>query len=233
MYLVLNSYKMSFHCYLCVNRLFKDNKEVVEHLKKEHKIREKIHKIKCTMKGSKCGKHFQTFYGLDRHVKTCLNDESNSDAEVCSKQPEFERLKSLEPPRPDSFIFNISNAANVTTSSGNDDTFVCDENNAGVQATSKTDQSFVLDSSKHSSGMQFETPYEATTNFFAGILQLNLTEKATTDIFRLTERLLNKTYQFCSQSSESHERIPLEALDCSISLTINGLKRFESSYRRK
>lgn len=88
------------------------------------------------MKGSKCGKHFQTFYGLDRHVKTCLNDESNSDAEVCSKQPEFERLKSLEPPRPDSFIFNISNAANVTTSSGNDDTFVCDENNAGVQATS-------------------------------------------------------------------------------------------------
>lgn len=96
-----------------------------------------------------------------------------------------------------------------------------------------TDQSFVLDPSKHSSGMQFETPYEATTNFFAGILQLNLTEKATTDIFRLTERLLNKTYQFCSQSIESHERIPLEALDCSISLTINGLKRFESSYRRK
>lgn len=67
---------MSFHCYLCSDRFFDNNKLVVNHLKAEHRIKEKINLIKCTVKNSKCGKHFQTFSGLNRHIKNCLNDST-------------------------------------------------------------------------------------------------------------------------------------------------------------
>lgn len=228
---------MNFECYLCDNKYFNDNNLVVEHLKKEHKIKEKVHQLKCTVKNSRCGKNFLTFYGLNRHVRTCLNDKINLNADISSVHTadiscEIEPVQSFKSRRPNSFLFNFSNEDSNNINE-NEESFVCDENGCAPNASSKEDQSFVLNSSKESSDVHIETPSVTTTNFFAGLLQLNLNDKVTNDIFRLTEILLIKTYQFCSQSIKTHINKPLEALDCSMNLAVDGLQRFNSSYKRK
>lgn len=224
---------MHFYCYLCGDRTFDDNKQVVHHLKKEHKIKEKVHRIKCTVKNSKCENHFQTFRGLSNHVLSCLNTQKNNLQHSLNKN-ENGRAQMSEYRRSASFVFETNDQrSNTGVSNENNNTYVCEnDDNDGANFEMK-DDSFVLNSSTQSTPTASETPGEATTNFFAGLLQLNLNETTMTSIVQLAGRLLSKTYQFCSSSMKTHKDNPFEMLDCSMSLFIDGLNRFNTAYKRK
>lgn len=226
---------MNFNCYLCSNRLFDNNKDTVSHLKKEHKIKQKIHQIKCTVRNSKCGKQFQTFAGLNQHVKTCLNNNSDSvenDSE--HRSITCDNVQNSKHRRPSSLIFHTSAEINTANADENNNTFVCNNNDEFNVTTSVIENdSFVLNSSTQTSQAIVETPGEATTKFFAGLLQLNLNETTMDSIVELTEILLNKTHQFSNTSIQTQKENPLEMLDCSMNLVVNGLRRFNTSYKRK
>lgn len=221
---------MSFNCFLCCDRFFDDNKLAVLHLKKYHKIKEKIHQIKCTVTNSKCGKHFQTFYGLTRHVSICLKN-TNESVQVSTEQIGSDRTQNSKNYRPNSFIFNTSDRQ--TDNNEHNHTFVCDDDEYnGINSRAKH-ESFVLNSSNQSPQVEIETPGEATTNFFAGLLQLNLNEITINSIVALTGRLLNKTHQFCSKMMQIRTENPLEVLDSSMNLIVDRLHRFNTTHKRK
>lgn len=64
---------MNFVCKLCQNSYFPSNDQAIAHLKRVHKCKEKVDQIPCTVKESKCGKYFQTYHGLERHIPKCLD----------------------------------------------------------------------------------------------------------------------------------------------------------------
>lgn len=219
---------MSFYCYLCSDRFFEDDKLVVKHLKANHRIKEKINQIKCTVKNSKCGKHFQTFHGLNRHVQNCLKDCTEY---MQDEQIECEIIQNTKN-RPKSLIFNLSDEQTGFPDEHNHSIVYDNDVNNTTTANAKP-ISFVLNSSDQSSQVEIETPGASTTNFFAGLLQLNLNETTINSIVKLTNTLLNKTHQFCSKSMQLHEGNFLEALDCSMNLFVDGLHRFNTAHKRK
>lgn len=221
---------MDFSCYLC-DKFFNSNKVTVLHLKKEHKIKQKIHEIKCTVRNSKCNKYFQTFHGLNRHVKTCLNNKNESIHDQSTIDTPISNYR-----RPNSLIFNTSDelVAETPSPKESNNTFVCNSDNEYILTTSSAENgSFVMNSSNQSAQITVETPNEATTKFFAGLLQLNLNEKSMDSIIGLAAELLKKTHQFSNSLMQTRNENPLGVLDCSIGLVVDGLHRFNTSFKRK
>lgn len=70
---------MAFDCFLCPKD-FDNLKAAVDHLKKEHKIKNNTIDIKCMWNFSVCKKTFLTISGLNNHMKTYV--EVNQKIEV-------------------------------------------------------------------------------------------------------------------------------------------------------
>lgn len=59
-------------CFLCISE-FNEVKKIIDHLKKEHGIKEKVHILKCIVGNAACSKTFQTWSGLKKHIQTCIH----------------------------------------------------------------------------------------------------------------------------------------------------------------
>lgn len=207
---------MNFECKLCKNNYFPTNQNVVDHLKKVHKLREKKDQIECTVKNSKCGKFFQTFQGLSRHVFQCAAD--------CETEHELERIDEFisvpenEDINQNSYIYDEaeSNAENIC-----DRSFICGEASAGFR-----EQSFVYNSST-------ETSDSIAENFLMGLLMLNINEKTTNDVFRLAGQLLQDTHRFLQQRMAENGDNLQESVDCSMNFICNDLHKFDTSFKRR
>lgn len=68
---------MFFHCYICVER-FNIINDAVNHLKKQHAIKEYKAQIQCLVLGSsgRCPNTYDTFSGLKRHLVICSTKHS-------------------------------------------------------------------------------------------------------------------------------------------------------------
>lgn len=64
-----------YKCYEC-GKKFNETKSVVDHLKKDHKIKEKVMQIKCinNFDTHVCSRTFLTFEGLRKHLNKCYSD---------------------------------------------------------------------------------------------------------------------------------------------------------------
>lgn len=64
-----------YKCYKCDIK-FNETKNVIDHLKKVHKIKEKVMQIKCVNNFDThvCSQTFLTFDGLRKHLKKCDSD---------------------------------------------------------------------------------------------------------------------------------------------------------------
>lgn len=67
-----------FKCYLCFSE-FNDDKLTLEHLRKSHRVKEKINDIKCIVKNAQCTKAYQTWAGLKKHIITCTKSANEFD----------------------------------------------------------------------------------------------------------------------------------------------------------
>lgn len=63
-----------FACFECSEQ-FTEQNAAITHLKTKHKIKEKQTNIKCLVNYDFCRKHFLTFSGLRKHMKTCSESE--------------------------------------------------------------------------------------------------------------------------------------------------------------
>lgn len=61
---------MSFECFVCFKR-FTDENFTINHLQKQHKIKEHSIELKCLVNFEFCGKTYLTFSGLRKHLKKC------------------------------------------------------------------------------------------------------------------------------------------------------------------
>lgn len=221
---------MNFQCKLnCMNTYFASNTEAIKHLKKIHKIKEKKDLIGCTVKNSICGKSFQTFKGLSSHVLTCLNrfeivnEVESRDDSVCVSENEANIQNS--------YIFDITeDGMNLSSTSENnpvnnhENSFIFDGAAEGGHETS-----YVFNSSETDS----ITCDQIAENFLMGLLSLNINEKTTNDIFRLTDTLLKQTHQFCQKLVTTNGETSLDSLNSSMNLICNEIQKFDSSYKRK
>lgn len=218
---------MNFECEFCSN-YFENNEQIVEHLKKIHKVKEKTNQIKCTVKNSKCGKYFQTFFGLARHVPECLNQTQNGNIsnDVFLNGSEQGKSETTSSKRCESFVFNESDHEVESCSNHRDASFIYDEENEQV---CPLEQSIVFDCSNNDT----IKPREIASHFLEGLLKLNLNEKTMNDVFNLTLTVLKKTNTICQQSLEMENVIPQEALNSTIHAVCEGLRKFDSSHKRK
>lgn len=69
-------FKIIMECFLC-KRNFSSDKEIVQHLKIIHKIKNGTTELKCVV-SSKCKKTFTTFIPFQNHIKKCYSDQVNS-----------------------------------------------------------------------------------------------------------------------------------------------------------
>lgn len=227
---------MNFQCKLCVDKYFKSNKDVIQHLKTVHKVKDGQDQIECTVRNSKCGKYFQTFKGLARHLPKCSSEletenVSKSNANEPSNVPESETPGCTEQI---SFVFNESimekdQSSMISKSPPSDhgNSFVYDDITTNPYPECQHVNSFVMDSTDSL------TPHQITSSFLTGLLTLNMNEKTMNDVLRLTQSLVENTHKFCEKSIQSNGTNTLEALDCSIGLISNGLQKLNSSFKRK
>lgn len=94
---------MDFHCFVCPET-FSDIKDIFTHLKKVHFFRDNAQELECVLirgvYSSKCVSKFNTFSGLRKHVKTCLEkrkeeERNNHDDLLLSPVIEVYEVSSL------------------------------------------------------------------------------------------------------------------------------------------
>lgn len=220
---------MEFECKIC-HRYFVSNEITTGHLKEVHNVKEKVNLIECTVKNSDCGRHFQTFYGLARYISNCVKRNIASDL----SDNTISRVKDLEC----SFVFNQSNEeekcdSNTAPESLNQ-TFVIDECVVADTCFPRklTEDSHLFNcSDSEATNTTFDS---ITKGFLMNILQLNLNEQTTNEIFRLTNTLLENCREMCQRSMDVSSIVsPQETLDSSMDVLINGLQRFDSTHKRR
>lgn len=202
---------MNFECKLCENTYFASNKETWKHLKQSHGIKEKKDQIECTVKNSKCGKFFQTFQGLSRHVSTCAIETEASSCDDCANVPEIED---------NAYIFDVSYEGAQAVPDTQDESIICNE-----ASEKERERSFVFNSST-------QTCYSIADNFLMGLLTLKMNEKTTNDVFRLAGTLLKDTQRFLQEKMAENDENLQESVNCAMNFVCDDLRRFNSSFKR-
>lgn len=79
-----------FRCYEC-SANFDGTKKLIDHLKKVHKIKEKVMQIKCGKKLHThiCSRTFLTYDGLRKHLNKCYSDNEKTDEMVTKKVKQY------------------------------------------------------------------------------------------------------------------------------------------------
>lgn len=232
---------MNFECKLC--RVdFLTNESAVKHYKVNHNT-EKIC-VDCTVKNSKCGKSFQSYQGLNKHVARCLIDRGEVPSEDCGSSSNNARRKT--------FVFKENVEKGPTNHDEHiedklgfvyegDDGVKCVENKPGhiyeddhginciTDGAASVDTDFVFGSDD----VDFVTPYEISTNFLCTLLKLNLNDKDMNEVLCLTEKMLEQTRKICKQTIESDEINPTEAVDYTFEVILHDIKKLDSSFKRK
>lgn len=74
---------MHYKCFVCEEK-FSVIKETIQHLKKNHSIKENEEPILCISNQVDCKKYFYSFGGLQNHLKNCVKLLNNVEREVNS-----------------------------------------------------------------------------------------------------------------------------------------------------
>lgn len=226
---------MNFECKLC-RMDFLTNESAVKHYKVNHNT-EKIC-VDCTVKNSKCGKSFQSYQGLNKHVGRCLIDREEVPLENYSsnnaRRKTFVFKENVEhgPTSHDGHIEDklgfIYEGDDGVKCVGNEPGHVYEDDH-GMNGAASVNTDFVFGSDD----IDFVTPYEISKNFLCTLLKLNLNDKDMNEVLRLTETMLEQTRKICKQTIESDEINPTEAVNYTFEVILHDIKKLDSSFKRK
>lgn len=226
---------MNFECKLC-HTDFLTNEEAIKHYKLSHDTENYI-RVNCTVKNSKCGKCFQTYQGLKKHVGMCLSERGAMplvDCGTSSKKrktlvfdDDIEQSPTNQIENELDFVYEGDDGVNCVENES-DDVYEDHGINSAPGAT-PVDTDFVFGSDD----TNFAVPYEISINFLLTLLKLNLTEKNMNEVLRLTETMLEQIRKLCKQTIELDEINPSEAVDYSFDVIVNDIKKLNTSHKRK
>lgn len=133
----------------------------------------------------------------------------------------------------DTFVFNATDPISNDLSVYFNSTLVFE--NEGSTSNIHVNPEFVLDSDdagKYDS-LNLDDIHcnEFTNKFSTELMSLGLNQSSMNTIFKLTETLLQQTNKTCKEAIERN-RNPLEALNATMNIIINDIKRFNSTYKR-
>lgn len=224
---------MKFECFLCTNLYFDENKQVIKHLKNDHKINEKVHQIKCTVKNSHCGKFFNTFSGLNRHVRFCTRNFDASSVSINERSEAENRVD-----EDISFIFNDSLSIATESNLNNQKSAIdyvheSDCNNDNINAADANDFFYNINENDAHKESNIEEEVFSAEQLSSELIGMNLNEKDLNTIFHVLQKMLIRIQGFCLAFLKVHEENPLEALDTAMSFIRNDLHQLSSTYKRK
>lgn len=237
---------MNYKCFICKKtKLFRTNNEAVVHLKKFHKILDKKSTIWCTVKNSKCEKHFLTYSGLYKHVKNCVKNIENSPKFYQSDDSTKEIVDHSV--HTDSSIENDSSQANKFK-----DTFLYESDSSisgGSSISPPLNSTFISDSELSTPNLGFGNGFEFNSSndwnvnehqanrsirkFAMELCQLKVNQATLNQIFKIALRLIQYTHEICYKSVETRKGAPLEALDATMEAISVELNKFSSTYKRE
>lgn len=196
-----------FCCYLCFVH-FDDSKLACDHLRKEHKIKEKVNSLRCIVDPN-CPKTFQTFNGLKKHIKKC-----HVSVNEC-----------IENELTNSFIENnwLREDTGASTSISNAITIEYD----GEEIESLPE---IIDCKVGEERLGY------VRNFAISIENLAIPQKVKDHIFDLTKELLEKTCNFnnasIKENIEVYDDNILEVLSVAHNEVVNEISNYDTVYKR-
>lgn len=209
---------MNYKCFLC-NLTYTEVNVAIKHLRKDHLVKEKVDEIKCLVfKKQRCGKSFQTFSGLRKHLKTCVNKTCEN---LCSEN--ISKNESLDCDLHES---NEQNAEIVNS----DILFSCNEEN--VLHNPQNDQtSFIFCSNT-------EDNYEKANAFLKSLVSevhsYGLKYKTVDCLFKLFGKLVREVSNINISLIQSGDGVnALEVIDSTSDFLCNKIRDHDSKYKRQ
>lgn len=219
---------MDFKCYICSDS-FKSSNEAIDHLKKNHGIKENINlNILCIVnKPVHCGKSFKTFSGLRRHIPKCEEFKSMKNVEthqlkLCNSNNDH-RVDFQNPAeRVNDLSHSIEHEFNLNAVSYQQDNIYTEE---AIEFNNGMKSEFVSAN---------EEAAVTLNEFCADVISMNLSQKNTDAIFKLTERLVRNLQKFNVRlvNDESNHMSAVHVIDSTADFFAESLKNRNSVYKR-
>lgn len=217
---------MDFKCYICSD-LFKSSNVVIDHLRNIHSIKENRNSnIQCIVnKPNKCDKTFETFSGLRRHITKCENDKPAEKSET--KQAETNTASappnlSLQAEGVDELSYAIDHEFHLNAVSGNKN---IDYIENPIVYANQNKSEFEL------ANEEAET---SLAEFCTNIIRMNLNEKKTNEIFRLTEKIVRDLQKFNVRlmNDDDHQISPVKVIESTTDFFVNELEKRKTTFKR-
>lgn len=214
-----------WNCFLCFSE-FVELERVIDHLKKEHGVLQKVNEIKCIANNVTCKKTFQTWSGLKKHIQTCrkirniqnyINNDSSS-VETSSNTFLSGGVSVQDVPVPCKIIPIIVDFEH----SGN-------ENDHFPDDTTGTDDE--ADETSDLYGRMKTTVQHCAEK----IAILGVTETVKSSIFSLIEDLLSDAYAFNYNSMKNNmkaDKYVFEVLEIAHDDVLNEVRKYNTAYKR-
>lgn len=214
----------SFKCFLCFSE-FSDSKIATGHLQKEHCVKEKVNKIKCIVKNGACNKTFQTWSGLKKHIKTCVEiagSEEKIDDIAISTMP----IQIYEPDTQEDIQCNkIPIVYNSVDFDDHQHEYSTPENIKPLRC--------YVESGIEDFHLRMT---ETLRKFASNIEKLAATHQVKNSIFILVEQLLTDAHIFnwnSIKNTPSIEESVLEVLSAAHDEFLNGFRKFDTRFKRE
>lgn len=205
-------------CFLCFSE-FSEVQKTIEHLKKDHGVKEKVHILKCIVSNAACSKSFQTWSGLKKHIQTCIYKRGIDD----NIQLDMDQHSSVE-------IYSTPNL------SGEADISVCQ--NIPIIFTNCPDPDIKHEHNTVNANktLEFHARMKKSVQRFAeSTEQLEVTRNVKNSIFILIKDFLAETHVFNTNSliakTEPSEHI-FEVLEMAHKSVLNEVEKYDTVYKR-
>lgn len=205
-----------FKCFSCFS-MFNDVEKAISHLRKEHRVKQKVHEIKCIV--YTCKKKFQTWSGLKKHVLSCFieadknikHEINNLDLETCTI-PDAKVGSGVEKK------YILSNKIPIVY-------------NASTERVKDT-KKLITENTKET----FNSRMNASVQRIAEKIEnFQVAHNVKNNIFGLVEDLLSEPYVFnynSIKSTTTADAIVFEVLEKAYDCVLNEVKKYNTFYKR-
>lgn len=207
-------------CFLCFSE-FIELERVIEHLKKEHGLIQKVNEIKCIANNATCKKTFQTWSGFKKHIQTCRKSRNIQDY-----------INNDNSSVVNTFLYGEVDVQNVTVPSGKIPIIIHSDHSG--------------DKTEHTSDDTTDDEDDETSDLYGRMMTsvqhcaekieiLGVTEIVKNSIYSLIEDLLTQNYTFNYHSMKKNikpDNYVFEVLEIAHDEVLNEVRKYNTAHKR-
>lgn len=206
-----------FKCFSCFS-MFDEVEKTINHLRNEHRIKQKVHEIKCIVNNT-CKKKFQTWSGLKKHLLSCsIEIDKNIEQEINNLDLDTCTI-------PDVGDESIMENMNIPSNK------IPVVFNASPERMSDT-KKLIAENLKETFHFRMNAGVQ---RFAEKIENFQVAHNVKNDIFGLVEDLLSETYVFNYNSIKSTTKaddLVFEVLEKAYDCVLDEVKKYNTFYKR-